>query len=134
VFGELSHAQGSERLLALAASGVMIVGAMLIAGAGISVAESASSMGAVERECARYSLDLGQTQEGGESDSGGSGRRPWWDFAIPIAAVGVFAWFAVGVRIPRLTIQIPFALALIAVLVAVLAVCGWMLWKKTRFA
>ena len=135
VFGELSHAQGSERLLALAASGVMIVGAMLIAGAGISVAESASSMGAVERECARYSLDLGQTQDGVESDSGGGrGHRPWWDFAIPIAAVGVFAWFAVGVRIPRLTIQIPFALALIAILVVVLAVCGWMLWKKTRFA
>jgi hypothetical protein len=135
VFGELSHAQGSERLLALAASGVMIVGAMLIAGAGISVAESASSMGAVERECARYSLDLGQMQDGVESGSGeGRGRRPWWDFAIPIAAVGVFAWFADGVRIPRLTIQIPFALALIAVLVVVLAVCGWMLWKKTRFA
>ena len=33
VFGELSHSQGSARLLALAASGVMIVGAMLIAGA-----------------------------------------------------------------------------------------------------
>jgi hypothetical protein len=33
-----------------------------------------------------------------------------------------------------LTIQIPFALGLIAVLVAVLAVCGWMLWKKTPLA
>jgi hypothetical protein len=94
-------------------------------------------MRAVERECSRYSLDLAQTlgvQDSPESDSGGGRARPWWDFAIPIAAVGVFAWFAFGVRIPRLTIQIPFALGLIAVLVAVLAVCGWILWKKTRFA
>ncbi len=137
VFGEFAHAQGSARLLALAASGVMIVGAMLIAGASVSVAESASCMKAVQRECSRYSLDLAKTlraQDGPESDSGGGRGRPWWDFVIPIAAVGVFAWFAVGVRIPRLTIQIPFALGLIAVLVAVLAVCGWMLWKKTRFA
>jgi hypothetical protein len=137
VFGELSHTQGSARLLALAASGVMIVGAVLIAGASVSAAESASGMRAVERECSRYNLDLAQTlraQEGLENDTSGARARPWWDFVIPIAAAGVFAWSAVGVRIPRLTIQIPFALALIAVLIAVLAVCGWTLWKKTRFA
>jgi drug/metabolite transporter (DMT)-like permease len=137
VFGELSHTQGSARLLALAASGVMIAGAMLIAGAGVSAAESASCMRAVERECNRYNLDLAQTlraQDGLESDSGGAGARRWWDYLILIAAVGVFAWSAVGVRIPRLTMQFPPALALIAILIAVLAVCGWMLWKKTRFA
>ena len=137
VFGELSHAQGSARLLALAASGVMIVGAMLIAGATVSADESASGMRAVERECRRYNLDLAQTvraQEGLEPDSRVRRTWPWWDFVIPIAAVGVFAWSAVGVRIPQLTVQIPFALALIAILIAVLAVCGWMLWKKTRFA
>ncbi len=137
VFGELSHTQGSARLLALAASGVMIAGAMLIAGAGVSAAESASCMRAVERECNRYNLDLAQTlraQDGLESDSGGAGARRWWDYLILIAAVGVFAWSAVGVRIPRLTMQFPPALALIAILIAVLVVCGWMLWKKTRFA
>jgi len=45
VFGELSHTQGSARLLALAASGVMIAGAMLIAGAGVSAAESHPACG-----------------------------------------------------------------------------------------
>jgi hypothetical protein len=137
VFGELSHAQGSTRLLALGASGVMIVGAMLIAGASVSAAESASGVRAVERECSRYGMDLAETlrvQEGLESDSGGGRKRPWWDYAIPIAAIGVFAWSAVGTRIPRLAIEIPFALVLIAILVVVLAGCGWMLWKKTRFA
>ncbi|MGB9032203.1 MAG: GRP family sugar transporter, partial [Acidobacteriaceae bacterium] len=100
VFGELSHAQGSARLLALAASGVMIVGAMLIAGATVSADESASGMRAVERECNRYNLDLAQTvraQEGLEPDSRVRRTWPWWDFVIPIAAVGVFAWSAVGV-------------------------------------
>lgn len=137
VFGEFSHAQGSVRLLALGASGVMIVGAMLIAGASVSAAESASGVRAVQRECSHYGLDLALTlraQEGLESDSGGGRKRPWWDFAIPIAAVGVFAWFAVGARVSRLAIQIPFALVLIAILIVVLAGCGWMLWKKTRFA
>ena len=137
VFGELSHSQGSARLLALAASGVMIVGALLIAGATVSAAETASSLRAVERECSRYNLDLPQTlraQEGLEGDSGGAASRPWWDYAIPIAAVGVFAWSAVGVRIPRLTVQLPFALVLIGILIAVLVACGSMLWKKTRFA
>jgi hypothetical protein len=110
---------------------------MLIAGATVSAAESASCVRAVERECDRYSLDLAQTlrsNDGLESGSGRGSARRWWDYVILIAAVGVFAWSAVGVRIPRLTMQFPPALALIAILIAVLVVCGWMLWKKTRFA
>lgn len=133
VFGELSHAQGSVRLLALGASAIMIVGAMLIAGASVSAAESASGARAVQRECDRYGLDVVRTQEGLETAPGRRRRLPWWDFVIPLAAVGVFAWFAYGTQIPRLAIQFPFLLALIAILVVVLAVCGWMLWSETRF-
>jgi drug/metabolite transporter (DMT)-like permease len=79
VFGEFSHAQGSVRLLALGASGVMIVGAMLIAGASVSAAESASGVRAVQRECSHYGLDLALTlraQEGLESDSGRREKTP----------------------------------------------------------
>jgi outer membrane lipopolysaccharide assembly protein LptE/RlpB len=30
--------------------------------------------------------------------------------------------------------HIPSALVLAVILIAVLAACGWLLWKKTRFA
>ena len=135
VFGELSHVPASTRLLALAASGIMILGAMLIAGAGVSPAESASCVRAVRRECDRYDLDLHQTlraQEGSESVAGEP--RRWWDFAIMAAALAVFVWAARSVRVPQLALHTPFAIALTVILFAVLFAAGWMLWKRTRFA
>lgn len=137
VFGEMAHSPRSVRLVALGASALMIVGAMLIARASVSAEESASSVRAVKRECSRYSLDLVETLRatgGSEIESGASSRRPWWDILIPIVAAAVFAWFAYYVRTPGTAMNIPFTIALVAILVVVLAACGWLLWKKTRFA
>jgi glucose uptake protein GlcU len=136
VFGELAHAQGSMRVLALAASGLMIVGAMLIAGATVSPAESTSVERAIRRECDRYNLDLAgsmRAQSGVERDSGNQPRR-WWDYLIMVAAAGVFLWFARYARIPEVAVRTSWAIALAVILAMVLAGCGWMLWKKTRFA
>lgn len=135
VFGELSESHGSARLFALGASAITICGAMLIASATVSDAESESCIRAVRRECDRYGLDLDDTlraQSGAENP--GPRRLPWWDFLIPVAAIGVFAWFAAGVRIPRLEVHVPAAVVLIAISMAILAGGGWMLWKKTKFA
>ncbi|HEX4065733.1 MAG TPA: GRP family sugar transporter [Acidobacteriaceae bacterium] len=135
VFGELAHVSGSARLLALAASGLMILGAMLIAGAGVSAAESASGVSAVRRECDRYNLDLEQAlraQSGSHADAGGE-RRHWGDYLIMAAALAVFVWFAVQAQVPRLAIHVAFAVALTAILLVVLLAAGWMLWKETRF-
>ena len=136
VFGELSHVRGSTRLMALAASGLMIVGAMLIAGATASAAESTSCVRAVRRECDRYGLPFDRTlraHNGVESDEG-SERRRWWDYAILAAALAVFVWFAFWARVPQVAMRESFAIALIAVSLVILAGCGWLLWKKTRFA
>jgi hypothetical protein len=135
VFGELAHVPGSVRVLALAASGLMIAGAMLIAGATVSAAESASCVRAVGRECDRYAMDLDRTlraQAGMEGAAAGEPRR-WWDFAIMAAAAGVFVWFARYARVPHVAMQVGFAVALIAILLAILGICGWLLWKRTRF-
>lgn len=135
VFGELAHVPGSTRLLALAASGLMIVGAMLIAGAGVSPAESASGVSAVRRECDRYQLNLEHTlraQSGSHVEPSGE-PRPWWDYLIMAAALAVFVWFAAEARVPRMAIHASFAVALTAILLAVLVAAGWMLWKQTRF-
>jgi len=137
VFGELSHVSGSNKLLAFAASGLMIVGAMLIAGANVSAAESASCVRAVRRECDRYNLEFEETlraHSGVEQDSRPNERRHWWDILIVASAAGVFVWFARFVRVPQMELSMPWALVLCAALVVVLIACGWMLWKKTRFA
>ena len=134
VFGELSHFGASTRWLALGASGLTIAGAMLIAGATVSAAESAAGVRAVRRECSRYRLDLDETlrAQSGEPTEG-SERRPLWDVFVPVAALAVFVWFAVGVRLPQVPMQLLWTALLTAILLVVLAGCGWMLWKKTRF-
>jgi cytochrome bd-type quinol oxidase subunit 2 len=91
----------------------------------------------VRRECNRYGLDLAETLRahgGEEKDATPDTRRPWWDFAIPLVAIVVFVWFGVRARVPEMAMQIPFTIALIVILLVVLAACGWLLWKKTRFA
>jgi drug/metabolite transporter (DMT)-like permease len=137
VFGELAHLRGTTRLLALAASGVMVLGAMLLAGATASAAESAACVRAVRRECDRYGLDLDRTllaHYGVEADSAAAARRRWWDFLILILALAVIAWFGAAARLPRLSFRYPFAVALIAALLVAGGGSGWLLWKKTRFS
>ena len=136
VFGELGQAPASVRLTALGASGLMIAGALLIAGSTVSTGESQSTIRAVERECSRYGLDLEQTlrlHAGADAGAAGGRRRRWWDYAITAAALGVFAWAATSVRVPRVALHLPYAVALTIILLAVLGTCGWMLWKKTGF-
>src|SRR5579859_7693247 len=92
VFGELSHLRGSTRLLALAASGVMIIGAMLIAGATVSAEESDAALKAVRRECDRYDLEFHSTlraQSGVEHGAEAGGPRRWWDYLIVAAALAI---------------------------------------------
>lgn len=136
VFGELSHVPPSTRLLALGASLVMILGALLIAGASVSAAESASTVRAVHRECARYALDVDETMrahEGVDKTNAAGAPRRWLDVIIVLAAVAVFVGFARGARIPAIALRAPFAVAMTVLLLAILLGCGWMLWKKTRF-
>ncbi len=137
VFGELAGTHGAERLMALGASLLTIFGAMLIAGATVSTGEAASSVQAIRRECDRYGLDMDvtlRTQEGFDEDAIAPRRRAWFDFLILAAAVAVFIWFAIPTRVPQVAMNLPSALVLSVILIAVLAACGWLLWKKTRFA
>jgi drug/metabolite transporter (DMT)-like permease len=140
VFGELATTHGSVRLMALGASAITVLGAMLIAGATVSPAESASTVRAIRRECDRYGMDVAatlQTQEVQGTDPPGNcatpGRRSWFDYLVLLAAVAVFAWFARFARLPRIALSIPAAVVLTAILIVVLGGAGWLLWKKTRF-
>lgn len=135
VFGELAGTHASVRLLALAGSALTVAGAMLIAGATVSRTESDSVVRAIRRECDRYGMDLDATlgiQEG-QTSSGGDARRSVADYVILVAAIAIFIRFALSARIPHVAFRASFAAALTAILVAALGVCGWLLWKKTRF-
>lgn len=136
VFGELSHLHGSTRMMALAASAIMIVGAVLIAGASASAAESDAAVSAVRRECDRYGLPLESTlqAQSGENVSEAGGIRRWWDYLIVAATVAIFVCFGVLARIPRLAVHAPAALLLTIITLVVGGGCGWVLGKKTRFA
>lgn len=136
VFGEFAGAHTSVRLMALGASVIAVLGAVLIAGATVSDAESASTVRAIRRECDRYGMDLAatlRTQEGQGSAEPSANRRSWSDYLILVTALGVFVWFARFAQIPRFGLRIPFAATLTAILVAVLGACGWLLWSRTRF-
>ena len=63
-----------------------------------------------------------------------SASRRWWDYLIVALAVGVFIWLGLQARIPALAMNFTWLAVLAAVLVASAGLCGWMLWKRTRFS
>ncbi len=136
VFGELAHADAGHRLLVVAGSVVMILGALAVSTATATEREHASTNEAVERECRRYGLDYQRVLranaggEAGEQDQ----RRGWWDYAIVAAAVGVFVYLGWNAWIPALGMDPGWLWALGGVLAATLVVCGWGLYRVTRFS
>ncbi len=136
VFGELAHADGAHRLLVVAGSLVMIGGALAVSTAIATERENASTNEALLRECTRYRLDYDRVVKAFSGPGPGDGRqlRGWWDYAIVAAAVGVFVYLGVHAKAPALAMNLGWLWALVAVPVATAAVCGWALWKATRFS
>lgn len=136
VFGELAGAAREQRLLVLGGSALMILGALAISTARAAGGEHASKNEALERECMRYDLDYYKVlaaQGGDEFDAAGE-RRRWWDYAIVIAACGVFAWLAWGAVVPPLAMNLRWVAALGVLLAVSVVGCGLRLWRQTRFS
>jgi glucose uptake protein GlcU len=140
VFGELAHADWPHRLLVIAGSLVMILGALAVSTAIATEREHASMNSALVRECSRYHLDYNRVLlacSGADSASGlGSrnDRRGWWDYAILVVAMSVFVYLGLNARVPALSMNLAWLWVLAAVLIATAALCGWGLWKTTRFS
>lgn len=135
VFGEFAHASMSMRVLVIGASVIMILGALAITSASAPAREQDSCMRAIGRECDRYRMnltDVVRSYEGRQADV--PQKRPWWDFVILAGAVAIFVWLALDVQRPPIAMNGVAAISLTAVLLAVFLVCGWILWKKTRFS
>jgi glucose uptake protein GlcU len=136
VFGELAHADFIHRMLVVAGTVVMIVGALAVSTAVANAREQESMIQALLRECGRYDLDLDRTVQAfaGSGSETRDERRHWWDYAILAAAAGVFVYLGLNARVPAMALSFPWIWVLTAILVASAAACAWGLWKATRFS
>jgi glucose uptake protein GlcU len=136
VFGELAHADSAHKLLVVAGSVVMILGALAVSTAVATSREHSSTNDSLVRECTRYNLDYHTVLRayGGSEDSDRATGRSWWDYAIVAAAVGVFIYLGVNARVPSLALNLTWVCILAVVLVITALLAGWGLWKATKFS
>lgn len=136
VFGELAHLTPAGRWLVVAATLLMIVGAVFISSAAPPAGEQASRRAAISRECLRYGLSLEEceaAQRGAMHGNRTQTRRPWWDSLIVAAAIMLFLWLGLQAQVPPFAMNLPWIAALSVVLGVAAIGCGWVLWKRTRF-
>ncbi len=134
VFGELAGADHAHLVLVLAGSAIMIAGAALISSAAATGKEHTSRNDALLRECSRYGLDYYRTLSaiGGEEFDRNE-RHRWWDYAIVIAATGIFFYLGAHAAKPALAYSGTWIGVLSAVLLISLGVGTWALYRTTRF-
>jgi len=136
VFGELAGANRGHLLLVLGGSLLMILGALAISTAVASSREHLSRNEALERECERYGLEYNEVlrAQSGDEFGGRNERRRWWDYAIVLAATGLFIWLGVNAVVPKLAMNMQWVAGLSVVLLVALLGGGWALWRQTRFS
>ncbi|MGD0736053.1 MAG: GRP family sugar transporter [Terracidiphilus sp.] len=136
VFGELAHSDWSHKLLVIGGSLVMIAGALAVSTAIATERERASTNLALQRECTRYHLDYEEVLSAytGSDVPNTTDSRAWWDYAILIAAAGVFVYLGLNATVPTLVMNFTWLAILSAALVASALAAGWSLWKATRFS
>jgi glucose uptake protein GlcU len=136
VFGELATADSKHKLLVIAGSSLMILGALFIATAKASAAEHSSRNEALERECTRYGLSYRDVllAQSGEEFGDRSERRRWWDVLIVMAATGVFVWLGVHAVVPPLAMNFDWIAGLGVIMLVSLVLCGYRLYRRTRFS
>lgn len=136
VFGELATANRAHKMLVIAGSVLMILGAFAISTAVAGQREQSSTNQALLRECTRYGLDYNRTiaSMAGDEFCGRNDRRRWWDYAIVLAATGVFVWLGLHAIVPPLAMDLRWVAALGVILVISLVAGGWSLWRRTLFS
>ena len=136
VFGELTHADATHRLLVVAGSVVMIFGAMAVSTAVATEREHGSINQSLLRECNRYRLDYDRVLRayGGTREALSKNPRAWWDYAIMAGAVGVFVWLGLKARVPTLEMNYWWVGVLSLLLILTATVCFRVLWNRTRFS
>ncbi|HEX3892664.1 MAG TPA: GRP family sugar transporter [Terracidiphilus sp.] len=136
VFGELSSADSTHRLLVMAGSIIMILGALSVSTAVATEREHLSTNAALVRECDRYDLDYQRVLAAysGVPNEQKRIHRAWWDYVILVCAVGVFVILGAQAGMPHLAMNLTWTAILSATMAISAGICVWKLWKATRFA
>jgi hypothetical protein len=91
----------------------------------------------MERECDRYGLDrerVAQKVAGVDPSAGERPKRGWWELLVAGGALAVFVWLAAGAERQSIAVNIGWITVLVTGSLGLLAVCGLLLWKRTRFS
>jgi len=122
-------------LLVIGDALMMIDGALSNSRAVASAKEQSSTNEAVLPECERYGLDYNKTMlaQAGDEFGGKEEKRRWWDYAILLAASGLFLWLGVHAQVPPLAMDMRWIAVLGGMLLLSLLAGGWALWRRTRF-
>jgi drug/metabolite transporter (DMT)-like permease len=137
VFGELSGLGWKAQALVIAGSLTMIAGAAAIGFAEAKGEEAVSWKRAVQRECRRYGLDevhVASALAGNDSFAGAKPQRHWWEVLIVLAGVVVFVYLALGARPQPIAVHAGWMVVLAVASLVMLAACGALLWRRTRFS
>jgi len=141
VFGELRGLSTSLYMKVVSGSLLMAGGAAAIALSSVGAKEHARWQQAAQREGRRYAVNadfvnaalVGREAARATNAIAGAPRRTLLDWLLMLLASAVFLVLAVSARPPNLPIHWPALIVLAAATLALLAGCGFMLWRTTRF-
>jgi drug/metabolite transporter (DMT)-like permease len=137
VFGEFASLSPEARTLVITGSVIMILGALAISFAEAPASEHDSRRLASRRECDRYGLDPANVEsalQGNDHLSAARHQRPWWEAVIAALALALFVWLAINAEAQPVPIDTTWMAILTALSLVVLFLCGYLLWKRTRFS
>ena len=136
VFGELRGSGASTYMQVVGGSLLMMLGVGAIALSSAADKEQSRWQEASQRESRRYSLseDYVEARMQGMQMAGEvRPPRTLWDWILVAAATGIFIFFAILARAPRMSFHWGPAVLLILATMVLLLVCGTTLWRTTRF-
>ena len=136
VFGELHGSGASTYMQVIGGSLLMMLGVAAIAFSSATGAEQVQWAAATQRECQRYGIDsrfVAARMQGEDVSAETGGRRRPLDWIVVAVATGVFGYFATLAHPPSLPFNGVIAALLSVAIVILLVVCGFTLWRTTRF-
>jgi drug/metabolite transporter (DMT)-like permease len=137
VFGELAGQGFTAQALVVTGSLIMIAGATAISFAEAPESEQTSWRRAMQRECDRYGLNPVRIEAILHGDDPLAREKParhWWELLVAAAALGCFTWLAYGAERQPISVNLPWLVVLCMATLLFLVVCGFLLWKRTRFS
>jgi drug/metabolite transporter (DMT)-like permease len=136
VFGELHGSGTSTYMQVVGGSLLMMTGVAAIAFSSATGAEQVQWAAATQRECQRYGMDsrfVAARMQGEDVSAETRGRRRAIDWVVVGVATGVFVYFATLAHAPSLPFNGVIAALLSGTIFILLIVCGFTLWRTTRF-